>query len=224
MANGIAMEVTMHRMILAAAFLLPLTAGAQTPPPGMPMPMAPSMPSDHAPAGGMPHAGAMSGMPGMAGGMMRGTATPGMPTAPGQAAFGAIQEIVSLLESDPQTDWSRVDIDALRAHLVDMDRVTLNAQVTEQPIGDGMVFIVTGSGPVAASIQRMVAAHVATMNGAGPWRYEATDVEGGARLVVHVPAAYVAKLKALGFFGVLASGMHHQEHHLMIGRGMHPHG
>jgi hypothetical protein len=37
------------------------------------------------------------------------------PTQPGQAAFAAIQEIVAILEADPRTDWSKVNIDALRA-------------------------------------------------------------------------------------------------------------
>lgn len=243
----------MHRLILAAAVLLPLAAAAQTPPRPMPPDTAaprgmphgtgmPGMPGDRmrrsmmqTPAMQMParpdpmmrqrmmHAALMPGM-GTSGMGTSGMGTPGMPTAPGQAAFGAIQEIVSILEADPHTDWSKVNIDALRAHLVDMNNVTLRARVVEQPIADGMVFVVTGSGPVTGSIRRMIAAHAATMNGAGAWRYAAADVPGGAKLTVHVPAADVAKLKGLGFFGVLASGMHHQAHHLMIARGMHPHG
>ena len=44
----------------------------------------------------------------------------GQPTMPGQDAFGAIQETVSLLEADPATDWSKVNIAALREHLIDM--------------------------------------------------------------------------------------------------------
>jgi hypothetical protein len=50
-----------------------------------------------------------------------------IPTMPGQAAFGAIQEIVRLLEADPNTDWSKVDLEALRQHLIDMNDVTLKA-------------------------------------------------------------------------------------------------
>src|SRR5438046_3161300 len=42
------------------------------------------------------------------------------PREPGQSAFAAIQEIVALLEADPGTDWTKVDIEALRRHLVDM--------------------------------------------------------------------------------------------------------
>ena len=36
------------------------------------------------------------------------------PTLPGQDAFGTIQEIVQILEADPNTDWSKVNIAALR--------------------------------------------------------------------------------------------------------------
>ncbi|MCP6769380.1 hypothetical protein NL529_31490, partial [Klebsiella pneumoniae] len=46
------------------------------------------------------------------------------PTHPGQEAFGTIQEIVRILEADPATDWSKVNIGALREHLIDMDEVT----------------------------------------------------------------------------------------------------
>ena len=35
------------------------------------------------------------------------------PTMPGQDAFGAIQEIVRILEADPKTDWSKVNLEAL---------------------------------------------------------------------------------------------------------------
>jgi hypothetical protein len=38
------------------------------------------------------------------------------------------------------------------------------------------------------------------------------------------PDKDAAKLRGLGFFGVLALGMHHQAHHLMIARGQSPHG
>jgi hypothetical protein len=40
---------------------------------------------------------------------------------------------------------------------------------------------------------------------------------------VRPPAKDDAKLHGLGFLGVMTRGMHHQEHHLMIARGEHPH-
>jgi hypothetical protein len=38
---------------------------------------------------------------------MQGQADANIPTMPGQDAFGAIQEILHILEADPNTDWSR---------------------------------------------------------------------------------------------------------------------
>ena len=145
------------------------------------------------------------------------------PTQAGQGAFAAIQEIVGILEADPKTDWSKVDIDGLRQHLVDMDLVTIFAHVNDVAIDDGFRFEATGAGAVRDSIRRMLAAHAATMNGADGWRYEAAEIENGAALTVHAPAADRAKLKGLGLFGVLTLGMHHQMHHLMLARGQDPH-
>ena len=39
--------------------------------------------------------------------MMQGQSDVATPTMPGQDAFGAIQEIVRMLEADPNTDWSK---------------------------------------------------------------------------------------------------------------------
>jgi hypothetical protein len=145
------------------------------------------------------------------------------PTQPGQDAFAAIQEIVAILMADPNTDWSKVDIDGLRQHLVDMDHVTIYARVNNVETDDGYRFEASGVGAVRDSIRRMLAAHAATMNGVGGWRYETAEIENGAALTVHAPAADKAKLKGLGLFGVLTLGMHHQLHHLMIARGQEPH-
>ena len=59
------------------------------------------------------------------------------PTLPSQDAFGAIQEIVRTLDADPNTDWSKVDLEALRQHLIDMNEVTLRADAAPKQI-DGV--------------------------------------------------------------------------------------
>jgi hypothetical protein len=146
-----------------------------------------------------------------------------VPVQPGQSAFAAIQEIVAILEADPATDWSKVNIEALRQHLTDMDNVTLRAETKAEPADGGMRFDVTGDGPVRDSVRRMILAHAAAMNGAGDWRFEASETAGGAALTVRVPANDMAKLQGLGFIGVVTRGMHHQVHHLAIARGGHPH-
>lgn len=157
-------------------------------------------------------------------GAMADRSASGMPTQPGQGAFAAIQEIVELLEADPRTDWSKVDINALQQHLIDMDNVTLHARVESAPIDGGIKFTVSGDGAVKQSIQRMVLAHAAIMNGVGGWKMEAAETDSGATLSVTTPVKDSEKLRALGFIGVMTHGMHHQEHHLMIARGEHPHG
>ena len=145
-------------------------------------------------------------------------------TEPGQSAFAAIQEIVEILEADPTTDWSKVNIEALRQHLIDMDSVTLRAELKSETIDGGMRFTVSGSGSVKDSIQRMVLAHAATINGAGGWTLAAAETDSGAILTVLAPAKDIPKLHGLGFIGVMTRGMHHQMHHLMIARGDNPHG
>src|SRR5258708_4792898 len=115
---------------------------------------------------------------------------------PGQAAFAAIQEIVEILEADPATDWHKVNIDALRQHLIDMDNVTLHAEATGEPIDGGMRFVVSGIGPIRDSVQRMVLAHAKTMNGVGSWTSNATTTNAPAILIVKLPATAIYKLPA----------------------------
>ena len=77
-----------------------------------------------------------------------------LPNETGQSQFAAVAEIVTLLRDDPETDWTRVDIEALRDHLVDMDNVTTKASV-ERFIGElSVTFTVTGDDVTSRSSQR----------------------------------------------------------------------
>lgn len=62
-----------------------------------------------------------------------------VPASPGQDAFGAIQEIVRILESDLTTDWSKVNLERLRQHLIDMNDVTLRSEVKSVVAPGGLV-------------------------------------------------------------------------------------
>lgn len=140
----------------------------------------------------------------------------------GQSAFAAIQEIVEQLMADPETDWSRVDIEALRQHLIDMDNVTMRAQVAAREIDGGARFEATSEDPaVTASIRAMVPAHAETMNGAEGWTMQAEEIAGGA--VLTVTGNDPVRIRALGFIGVMTVGMHHQAHHLALATGLNPH-
>ena len=166
------------------------------------------------------------------GGMMQGDMTQGnsaysLPVGvggsplkePGQSAFATIAEIVRVLNGDPDTDWSQVDIDTLRTHLQDMDRVTIDSEARAEEIQGGLRFIVTGDEKVSLSVERMIFGHAQTMNGVDGWTYTAQKIPGGASLDVLVPEQDLVKLKALGFYGMLGSGMHHQPHHWMMANG-----
>jgi hypothetical protein len=124
---------------------------------------------------------------------------------PGQDAFGAIQEIVRTLEADPKTDWSRVDLEALRQHLIDMNDVTLQANAEAKSIDGGLEIAVTGSGRTLAAIQRMVPAHAAEINGLNGWSAKT--------------AMEAQHIRGLGFIGLMVSGAHHQAHHIAMAKG-----
>ncbi len=146
------------------------------------------------------------------------------PQEAGQSAFAAIQEIVALLEADPATDWSKVDIEALRQHLIDMSNVTMGAVVEAAQSGDSMRFTVSGVGAVRDSLKRMVMAHAATMNRVDGWTFAAEPSDTGVVLTVTPPdQGSMTKLRALGFIGIMTRGMHHQQHHWVLAKGMSPH-
>jgi hypothetical protein len=152
------------------------------------------------------------------------TAGAAVPSLPGQDAFGAVQEIVRILEADPKTDWSKVDLEALRQHLIDMNEVTLKADADAKPIDGGMEIAVTGSGRTLLAIQRMVPAWAATMNGDKGWAAKTSELPNGVRLTVTTSdPKEVAHIRGLGFIGLMASGAHHQAHHLAMARGTFDH-
>jgi hypothetical protein len=143
-----------------------------------------------------------------------------LPRETGQSAFAAIQEIVAMLSADPATDWSKVDIDALRNHLVDMDELTRNASAQGTKTENGLTIRVTGKGRTLRAIQAMVPAHAAELDRIAGWSVQAAITDDGATMTVAGDGpAEVRKIQALGFFGLMATGAHHQEHHWAMATG-----
>lgn len=166
--------------------------------------------------GGMGMHGGAGGHGGMHGSQSAASGTPGMS---GQDAFGAIQEIVQILQSDPKTDWSKVNIDALRQHLIDMNEVTLRAAAAQRMTDNGIEITVTGEGRTLEAIKRMVPAHVNELNEIG-WSAKNEDLPNGVKLTVLASEAHpLTQLKALGFMGIMVQGGHHQPHHLLMAMG-----
>ncbi|PLW74818.1 hypothetical protein [Cohaesibacter celericrescens] len=145
-------------------------------------------------------------------------------TETGHAAFAAVSEIVQLLENDPQTDWSEVSIQALREHLVDMDRVTMLSKTTTTQSSGSLAFDVSGEGDTVASIQRMTAAHAPMLAAETGWNITANSTQNGATLQIRTANKdELQKARALGFYGVMTIGAHHQAHHMLIATGQNPH-
>lgn len=148
------------------------------------------------------------------------TAIAGVLSEPGQGAFAALSEVVRVSEADPDTDWAAVDLTGLRAHLVDMDRLVSDAIVTETVLSDGISAIATGDAATIATLRRMVPAHAAQLTRDDRWTVEATQTDNGMELrVTSDDPAVVARIKGLGFFGLMASQDHHRAHHLMMAHG-----
>jgi hypothetical protein len=165
-----------------------------------------TMPRDH--MGHMPH-----GAPG---------AASGTPALSGQDAFAAMGEVVRMLDADPGTDWSKVDLERLRQHLIDMNEVVLRSQVTQEPVPGGVAAEVTGAGRTEQAIVAMLVPHAAELNALADLAAKAEPIPGGVRLTVtsrqDSPRA-VARLRGLGFAGLLTLGAHHAPHHLAMARG-----
>ena len=160
------------------------------------------------------HTQHMRAMHGMAG---------SVPTMPGQDAFGAIAEIVRILDADPATDWSKVDIERLRQHLIDMNEVMLRSAVEQKPAPGGLAMDVTGTGRTEQAIHAMVVPHAAELDRMPSFAARTEPIPGGVRLTVVArrpdDAKLVARIRGLGFAGLMTEGAHHQRHHLAMARG-----
>ena len=148
-----------------------------------------------------------------------GHAMPG-PQETGQSAFAAMAEIVALLRADPDTDWAKVDIAALRRHLVDMELVTMEAEVTRSARPAGIRFEVRGGPRVLEAIRSMVPAHAPFLAAETGWDVTTEDLGDGVALLVD---GDTDQIQGFGFFGLMTIGAHHQKHHLMMAKGEPPH-
>lgn len=148
-------------------------------------------------------------------------------TEPGNDVFGTIQEVIRKLEANPETDWSAVDLEALRQHLIDMRNFTLKVDVvSRETLPDGLRLIVEANAPGAAgSLERVLKAHPPMLERETGWNMQVDSLGPGKyELKVTSPrAADAEKIQGLGYIGLMASGAHHQQHHWMIATGQAPH-
>lgn len=141
---------------------------------------------------------------------------------PGNDIFGTIQEVVQKLENDPNTDWSKVDLEALRQHLLDMKAFTEEVKVVSQtPIENGLSIKISPETERASeALGRLFQMHPSMLKQEKGWEMQTTpDAEGFLIRVTTENEAEVEKLRGLGYIGILAEGAHHQAHHWMIATG-----
>jgi len=154
------------------------------------------------------------------------TASYNLLTEAGNDVFGTIQEVIIKLNNDPNTDWGKVDIEALRQHLLDMNDLTLNVEVMSQkPIKNGLEAIirpVTDRAEVA--LDRVLSAHPSQLKDETNWTM--TIVKNKNQFILTTTSENpeeTNKIRGLGYIGLMAYGNHHQPHHWSMATGNNPH-
>lgn len=165
------------------------------------------------------HHGGHGDGPANHGGSMH-SASAGMPVEAGQSAFAATAEIVQMLQRNDATDWSKVDITTLRNHLVDMNALMMNTSVTHEMVDGGMKATIRGAPEVLAAVGRMVPAHSQMLKSSHAFTLSFDGQSDKATWVVTTDdEAQVDQIRGLGFYGLMATGSHHQPHHFAVATG-----
>lgn len=141
---------------------------------------------------------------------------------PGNAIFAAVQEVIHKVETDTTVDWSAVNLERLRQHLVDMHRVATEVEIVYQhAIENGVrIRVEPANGAAYSALARVLRRHPAQLEQETGWAADVEAVEGGYELqVTTTNSADVAKIRALGYIGLLTHGAHHQRHHWAIVTG-----
>ena len=97
--------------------------------------------------------------------------------------------------------------------------------MTETDLSNGISAIASGDADTIATLRRMVPAHAAQLARDDRWTVAVSETSDGVELrVTSETPAVVARIKGLGFFGLMASQDHHREHHYMMAQGIDSHG
>jgi len=79
-----------------------------------------------------------------------------------------------------------------------------------------------------AAIRRMAANHTSMLDQGDEYHASAKEIPGGTRLTVTAKnpgdSNVVARIRALGFAGIMTEGDHHTRHHIALARGEPVHG
>lgn len=143
-------------------------------------------------------------------------------TEAGNDIFGTIQEVVQKLEADPNTNWSQVNLEALRQHLLDMKAFTEEVKViSKQPVESGVqVEVKPTSARAEQALKNLFRMHPSMIKKEKGWNMD-TKPKGDHWVITCTTEreSEVEKIRGLGYIGLIAEGAHHQMHHWMIATG-----
>jgi hypothetical protein len=144
----------------------------------------------------------------------------------GTDPFAVIQETISKLEANKNTDWSKVNIEALRKHLVEMEDATLNVTLKQVNVKNGfaaMIFPQTNR--AVKSLFNLLKNHPEQMEKETGWVMVVNRVDDHFEITVTTKNdKEIDKIRGLGYIGVIAYGDHHKKHHWSMASGEEVHG
>jgi len=147
-------------------------------------------------------------------------------TQAGNDIFATIQEVIVKLDNNPDTDWHKVNIEALRQHLLDMNDMAIHVEVINQKVLKNGLEVVVRPLTIRAetTLERVFKAHPYHLGRGTGWDMQV--VRKGKQFIVTTiteKTEDVAKIVALSYIGLMAYGNHHQPHHWAISTKQNPH-
>ena len=104
-----------------------------------------------------------------------------------------------------------------------MNEVVLLSEVRSSSISGGLAMEITGPGRTEQAIRAMLVPHAGELDRMPEWSAKTETIRGGVRLTVIAKgrddAKLVARIRGLGFAGLLTEGAHHRTHHLAMAKG-----
>lgn len=147
-------------------------------------------------------------------------------TEAGNDIFGTIQEVIANLNANPNTNWDKVNIGALREHLLDMRDMTINIEVISQDrLKNGSKILIRPTNIRSRqAMKRVLSAHPAQLKKETNWQMQVHKQEDKYLLITTTDKPKeVNKINGLGYIGLMAYGSHHQPHHWSMATGSNPH-
>lgn len=146
----------------------------------------------------------------------------------GNDAFGTIQEVMYKLQEDPNTDWSKVNLEALRKHLIQMEDMTFNVNVLEQShIKDGLkIRVMPTTKRSSSSLKDIMQAHPRMLKMESGFNTKIVydkEYDVYTLFVTTKNKKDIDQIRGLGYIGLMAYGKHHQPHHWSMATGANPH-